>query len=561
MPPPQDHTLLHGSEHPHPADHKHLGPAAGTEHATVTLILRRRDDGPKLRGLDDFAVGSGPPPKPLSRAEFAAAHGADPKELDQVAAYARAHGLHIVETNQARRSVVVRGPIAALNQAFGITLCNYDSPHGRYRGHQGGVTLPQALTTIVESISGLDTRPVPARRHAAVAQAAAASRDPPNTVPLTPQIVAQLYAFPPGDGAGQTIGIFEMPLRGATTSGYAAPDLARTMQAFGDNLPVPTPIDVTVDGPGNAGVSDVETVLDITVASAIAPAAKIAVYFTSHTTQGVIHALQRMVHPGPGDPQPTILSISYNWGADDKDAGHFSEPEITQIDQLFQDAANLGLTVLVSSGDTGACLASTTQAQTNFPATEPWVIACGGTTIGAVDGADFVEYVWNDTWPDGAGATGGGVSARFPLPNYQNGVAVPPRNGTGTKGRGIPDIAGNASANSGYMLHLDGEARGPAAGTSAVAPLFAGLIARINGNLGHPVGFINPILYSLAASAFRGVASPPGPVDNSYNGVAGYPAKPGWNPCTGLGSVKGTALQDGLKAAHAVTRPPGQAGT
>jgi len=248
-----------------------------------------------------------------------------------------------------------------------------------------------------------------------------------------------------------------------------------------------------------------------------------------------------MIHPDAGDPQPTILSISYGWGPDDLSADSFSTQDLQQIDQLFQDAANLSITVLVSSGDSGAFIASKTQAQTSLPASEPWVTACGGTTIGSISGSSFIEYVWNDN-----GATGGGISARYPVPTYQSVVKLPNRNVTNIAGRGVPDIAGNASPFSGYTQFIGGQSE-PIGGTSAVAPLYAGLIAIINSNLGAPVGFLNPTLYSAANNAFRGVSGPPGPANNTFDKVTGYPATSGWNACTGLGTVNGVALENLLK--------------
>jgi kumamolisin len=233
-------------------------------------------------------------------------------------------------------------------------------------------------------------------------------------------------------------------------AGYSVSDLTNTMHALGAGLKVPVPIDVSVDGVKNSGTSDGETGLDITVASAIAQGAELAVYFTGGTAQNIIHALQQMIHPAAGQPQPTILSISYGWGPDDPSVDSFSQLEYQTMDQLFQDAANLSITVLVSSGDSGAFIESKTRAQTSYPATEPWVLACGGTTVGNINGTRFDEYVWNDVGAGGPGASGGGVSARFPVPDYQKGISVPKRNGTGKAGRGIPDIAGNASENSGY---------------------------------------------------------------------------------------------------------------
>ncbi len=539
---PTGYKAVAGTEHAHAAAHKDLKATATNEPITVTLVLNRREGGAKPRTVADFSGGESR--APLSRAQFAAAHGADPGDVAAVVAFAKSHGLDVVESNASRRTVVVRGSVAALNKAFAVELHDYQSDRGTYRGHAGPVNLPEDVARRVETVVGLDDRKVPAKHYSHSA------KDPANTKPLTPQEVATLYDFPAGDGAGQTIGIYEMETQSGR-AGYTAEDIAQTMKAFGGGLKVPTPIDVAVDGVTNAGVSDGETVLDITVASAIAQAAKIAVYFTGGTTQNIVHSLQRMIHPGPGDPTPSILSISYGWGPDDASAESFSAATYKAIDALFQDAASLGITVLVSSGDSGAFIADKVQAQASYPATEPWVIACGGTTVGNVKGTTFDEYVWNDVGGAGHGATGGGVSARFAVPSYQNGIAIPKRIHTGTVGRGIPDLAGNASENSGYPVFLAGKNIGSVGGTSAVAPLYAGLFARINANLGATVGFVNPILYRLAATAFRDVVGPSGPANNSFGDVTGYPVAKGWDACTGLGSVKGVALQNGLKAALA----------
>jgi kumamolisin len=242
-----------------------------------------------------------------------------------------------------------------------------------------------------------------------------------------------------------------------------------------------------------------------------------------------------------------VISISYGWGADDN-TQFTSAGEFNQIDQLFQDAAHLGITVLVSSGDSGAMVESNTQAEASFPATDPWVVACGGTTIGNIKGGTFTEFVWNDKFGQNSGATGGGVSAFFPVPSYQSGFNIPKRINTGTVGRGMPDIAGNASPNSGYAEFVQGTSVGPTGGTSAVAPLYAGLMACINSTLKTPAGFINPLLYSLASTGFKDTLGAPGPADNTFDGVKGYPAEVGWDACTGLGSLNGTVLLKALQA-------------
>jgi len=554
---PQDYKPVHGTEHGHPAGHRLLSATEGTKEVTATIIVRRRTDGKKMPKMEEFSARAAAVRTPLSRADFAKQHGADPAELAAVEKFAKSQGLTVVESRPDRRSVVVRGTTSAMNKAFGVELQNYDSPRGSYHSHTGPVHLPGAMAGSVEAVIGLDNRPVPARHYSTAGtrnpnalrkrKMPSANGDPANTQPLSPQQVAQLYNFPAGTGAGQTIGIYEMETQDGQ-AGYTIQDITASMQAFGGNLQVPAPIDVSVDGVTNSGQSDGETGLDITVASAIAQGATIAVYFTGGTSQSIIHALQQMIHPSAGAPQPNIISISYGWGPDDASADSFSDQEYQQIDQLFQDAAGLFITVLVSSGDSGAFIADQTQAQTSFPASDPWVTACGGTTVGNVNGGTFTEYVWNDQGAGGPGATGGGISARFPVPGYQNNVALPVRNGTNQPGRGLPDLSGNASENSGYMQVINGSAPQPVGGTSAVAPLYAGLIALINANLGSKAGFLNPVLYA-SNGVFRNISGPPGPADNSFNGVQGYPATAGWNACTGLGAADGTALQNSLQAA------------
>ena len=552
---PRDYKPLKGTEHKHPAGHTALETTAGSKSVTATVILRRRENGKNLREMEDFSPQSEASRKRISRSDFASEHGADPKEMEEVAAFAKTHGLEVVESHAGRRSVVVRGSASAINNAFGVELQDYDSPRGKYHSHTGTVNLPGNLAGIVEAVIGLDNRPVPAKHFSTARRQNPA--DPANTKPLTPQQVAQLYNFPAGNGTGQTIGIYEMetsdPQGNPAPAGYTVQDLTGSIKAFGGNLKVPQPVDVSVDGVTNSGQSDGETGLDITVAGAVAQGATIAVYFTGGTSQSILHALQAMIHPNPGQPQPSILSISYGFGPDDESADSFSDQEYTQLDQLFQDAANLSITVLVSSGDSGAFIESNTQAQTSYPATEPWVTACGGTTIGNVKGTAFDEYVWNDTGAAGHGATGGGISAHFTsIPSYQANANVPKRLGTNTTGRGIPDLAGNASENSGYLQVIDGQSPQSVGGTSAVAPLYSGLIAIINANLGAPAGFLNPVLYT-AKGVFRDISGPPGPANNSFGKVSGYPANAGWNACTGLGSVNGTALQNTLKTALAAS--------
>ncbi len=384
-----------------PASNSHSDPAPPAE---------RRDDvenGGLLRAIQDAAQAHFPkrlhgPAWGRSGFQLAAVEG-----LRQIA---RAGGGGV--SNPERRAVVVRGGATAMAKAFAVELHDYNSPLGKYHGHEGAVNLPSDLADSVEAVIGLDNRQVPAK-HFSTAQKKTPA-DPSNTNSLTPQQVARLYNFPAGDGTGQTIGIYEMQTQDA--QGNPAPVRATRCRTSrpqskrsGENLKVPKLIDVPVDGVTNSGKSDGETGLDITVAGAVAQGAKIAVYFTGGTSQSIIHALQAMIHSERGRTRFNIVSISYGWGPDDTNEKQFQRPRVYADRSAFPGRRQSVDYCFGFLRDFGAFIASRTQAQTSFPASDPWVTACGGTTIGNVNGTGFDEYVWNDS-----GATGVCTSARFP---------------------------------------------------------------------------------------------------------------------------------------------------
>ena len=167
----------------------------------------------------------------------------------------------------------------------------------------------------------------------------------------------------------------------------------------------------------------------------------------------------------------------------------------------------------------------------DFPAASPYVVGCGGTKLTISGGAIGSEQAWNELAAN-EGATGGGVSEVFALPSYQQSANVP-KAPNGFVGRGVPDVAGNADPETGYNVVVDGQ-QSVIGGTSAVAPLWAGLLALINESLGANVGYVNPLLYSAKAEAtFHDITS-------GNNGT--YSAGKGWDACTGLGTPNGTAL-------------------
>jgi hypothetical protein len=226
---------------------------------------------------------------------------------------------------------------------------------------------------------------------------------------------------------------------------------------------------------------------------------------------------------------------------------------VVAVTQLLEDAAIQNVTFCICSGDNGAQARATDGlAHVWYPATDPWALACGGTTIGNVIGTSCDEWAWNDAFSiggfSGAGASGGGVSDYFPLPWYQVDTNIPVSVKDGHRGRGVPDVSANSSPNSGYPFILGGAPSSfPTNGTSASAPLWAGLIAVLNAALGESVGFINPVIYALSGTGFRDILPEPGAGDNSFAGVTGYPVTPGWDAVTGWGSPRGVQLLNALK--------------
>ena len=257
--------------------------------------------------------------------------------------------------------------------------------------------------------------------------------------------------------------------------------------------------------------------LDIEVAAAVAPEAKVVVYFAPNTDQGFIDAITTAVHDTTNNP--SVISIS--WGGPEST---WTQQSLTALDAACQSAAALGITITVAAGDNGSSDGGTGN-NVDFPASSPHVLACGGTTLEAGGANIASETVWNET-ASNEGATGGGVSTVFALPIWQANSNVPSPS-TGAGGRGVPDVAGDADPTTGYTIRVDSQTL-VIGGTSAVAPLWAGLIAVANQQLGATVGFIQPAIYAAkAASAFHDITQ-------GNNGA--FSAGPGWDACTGLGS-------------------------
>jgi kumamolisin len=521
-----------GSERQPLPDARAVGPADPNARIQVTVRLRHRPSSGGQSAVREMATRLTQEGRHLSRAEYEETYGADPSDIAKVEAFAREKGLQVVESSSARRTVAVSGTVAALSAAFGVELQNYEHPGGNYRGRTGPVHVPADLGPVVEGVFGLDDRAAakPHLRRGDELRGVIGPRA--GGRPFTPVEVARLYNFPGElDGSGQCIGIIELG------GGFRAEDIE--VYFSGLSLPSPEVVAVSVDGgpnsPSNPSSADGEVMLDIEVAGAVAPRARIAVYFAPNTDAGFLDAVTTAIHDS--DNNPSVLSIS--WGAPETGVSpddHWTQQAMRNMDAAFQAAAVMGVTVCCASGDNGSTDGIRDGSNhVDFPASSPFVLACGGTRLEA-DGAGIGrEVVWNDGFF--GGASGGGVSAEFARPDFQSAAGVPasesPRGG-----RGVPDVAGDASPATGYRVRVDGQ-NAVIGGTSAVAPLWAGLVALINQSLGRPVGFLNPLLYSLAGTnALRDI-------DTGNNG--GFPAGPGWDACTGLGSPDGARLLDAIR--------------
>lgn len=508
--------FLKGSERAIMPGARVMAPADPTERLEVTVLVRRRASDALRARAAQLAAGNASVPY-LSREEFAAAHGADTADLAAVRAFAAAHGLVVVLEHAARRTVMLSGTVTQFNAAFNVQLQRMQHERCSYRGRSGSIQLPGSLEGVIEAVLGLDSRPQ-AEAHFRVRPAASAAAS------FTPPQVASLYGFPAATGLGQCVALIELG------GGFRPGDLDTYFKGLGVASPTVTAVSVdhAQNTPtGDANGPDGEVMLDIEVVGAIVPQATIAVYFAPNTDAGFHDAITTAIHDTTH--KPSVISIS--WGGAEST---WTAQAMTAMDDAFQAAATLGVTVCVASGDNGSSDGVTGGGDhVDFPASSPFALGCGGTSLKATSTAISGEVVWNDG--ASGGASGGGISTFFARPTWQatlNAVTT-----TGAREpvsmRAVPDIAGNADPQTGYEVRVDGSAS-VIGGTSAVAPLWAALLTRLNQISGKPAGLINPKLYQ-APTALRDITS-------GNNGD--FAAAAGWDACTGLGSPNGAALRN-----------------
>lgn len=457
--------------------------------------------------------------KVLSDQEFSKSYGVRSGDVASIKQFAANNKLQIVSADAKSRIVTLKGTADAYEKAFGVKFGYYsDGNGGKFRGHEGNIHLPQELNGKVTGVFGLNNKPLYRSRFGFVP----AGKKKALTASYTPLEVAKLYNFPQGTGKGQKIGIVEFG------GGYKTSDLKNYFKKLG--VKMPKIHSVSVDGAtnsptGDPNSADGEVDLDIENIGAIAPDADINVYFAPNDDKGSVDIMNQMIQDGCD-----IISIS--WGQNEE---AWSPQTVEAMNQFFEEAAAKGITVLAASGDDGSSDGvKDRKNHVDFPASSPYVTGCGGTSLHASRGKISRETVWHNSKVMGGGASGGGYSVLYDAPAWQ-------QDAHSEAGRGVCDVSGDADPNTGYIVMCDGK-EGVSGGTSAVAPLWAGLIARVNQALGHPIGYINPLIYTQDfAGAFHDIKT-------GNNGA--FKAKPGWDPPTGLGSPDGNALLQAFRKAE-----------
>ena len=508
---------LQGTEQSPVAGARVLGPSDPHQLIELSVTIKNR------RALPEMVATS----RVLSHNELVKGFGAEIAHIDTMRQFAQNNKLNFLAQGDEvlRRTVKLSGTVVAMEKAFAVELVEFEHDHGSYRGHTGPISMPEECAQFVTGVFGLDDREV-AQPHFQLEDNKTEFDDQVRYTTYTPPQVAKLYHFPNDpNGNGQRIALIELG------GGYRPTDVTNYFQSL--ELQAPSVKCLSVDQannrPGVAQSSDCQVMLDIEMAGAIAPGVAIAVYFAPNTARGFQNALSKAVHDQLN--KPSVICIG--WGAAEC---HWSKQSMENFNMVAHEAAMLGITITVASGNDGSsCGMTDGRMHVDFPASCPYVLAVGGTRLSSADGAITNELAWNNGSTDGGsqwgrsesgGVTGGGVSSHFARPAYQD-------NHVSQRSRGTPDIVANADPASGYKILVDGQ-RQVVGGSSAAAALIAGLVIVLNHKVGRKLGFVNPLFYKLCRStAFHEIAA-------GSNGA--HHAFRGWNPVSGLGSPVGTEM-------------------
>ncbi len=572
----------------------------------LTVVLKPRS------GLAAFVQQVSDPASALYRAyltpaQFGQRFGATPAQLAAVEASLRSHGLSPGAVSANRLSISMTADAATVQRAFSLSLRRVRLISGRL------AVVPNAAPAVdteiagdVQAILGLTTlsapRPLSASRvlpgsprrarRAAAGHVATGGPQPCSAAQSTASAdnaytadqIASTYRFSGLYGAGklgrgETVAVYELEPNDPQ-------DIATYQSCYGTSAQVSY---VPVDGGAGSGAGAGEAALDIEQVIGLAPKATILVYQGPNSGSGTPGS-------GPYDTYSAIINqdraqvITTSWGVCEPDNG---TDAANAESALFEQAAAEGQTMVAAAGDTGSedCTTTnglpTTSLAVDDPGSQPFVTSVGGTTLHTI-GPPPVQTVWNGGGNAGAltgfatGATGGGISQLWRMPGYQQGAAGSlnviqadssgsPCNATNALCREVPDIAADADPTTGYVVYYNGSGSQfgatsgwqSVAGTSAASPLWAALVALINGSSacqGSPIGFANPTLYKVAGASYAGNFDDVTSGNNDYTGTNGgrYPAGPAFDMATGLGTPNATALAASLCPAAFRVLSPGR---
>jgi kumamolisin len=519
--------------------------------AEVTLEVRAKKELPKLTDR---------PKTVMTREQINDMYGSSQSDIDKVVETFDKYGLKSVSENPITHTVKLKGTVSQMEDAFQVRLFNYTSDIGEYRGRLGRVHIPRELEGIVLAVLGLDNRRLVRKR-------LRANRSPDlvahESRSYLPSQLALHYNFPDGDGEGQTIGILEFG------GGYFENDMEKFCNLAGIST-IPTVKTISVDGtPTNSnddhGATG-EVMLDVEIAAGICPKAKIVLYFANFADQGFVDALNAAFSDQENDPG--VISIS--WGFAEGQYWHagqgWTPQAMNNVNRTLRTiAASNMITVCVASGDDGSSDGIFDgHAHVDFPAASPYVLSVGGTII-TKNGSKLYDIVWKEN--DGirpvlggnGGSTGGGVST-VPFSNnearplWQMNIPIESVNPGQIAGRVIPDLSANAGITSAYVYVVNSK-KGINGGTSASAPLIAGLLTLINAKrpADKSVGYLTPLLYqtngdgnvTVGASGCNDVISG----NNITATIGGYSAAQGYDAVTGWGTPNGKKLEQAIAQA------------
>lgn len=600
---------LPGSERPRPASHLHVRALADDELVDFNLILRRKPGAPPPPTMEHWNATPLSERKFLSSAEYVRTYGAQQSDVDTVENFARAYGLTVLRSHAGRRTVALQGTAEQVGKLFGLQLHYYEDPaaeggHRIHRGYHDVVHVPAELAKIVTAVFGLDNRHLTHPLGALGDPSGAGYPKCPTIaqsyhfpqLKVPDQTIGVIAPQPPGQ-PGTPPCYFPSDITqyinglgaGFTTQPAAINDIDITVGSttYKNNQNQVTSITSTA----NANNSILELTQDISTSAGIAQQATINVYFTEGSENGFLEFFNRILVPNPGENTPTVVTMSFgiNLGDDANGTSQYSgigqlsssSSFVYQMNQLLGELAAVGINVFFAIGDWGSGnwfpLANTPPGappdgnmHVAYPGTDPSVTAVGGTVLGT-----STETAWSDAYSttsnfggtflnptatnNNFGSTSGGVSATFSAPSFQTGAGITGATdsaGTVHNGRGVPDISGHVGY-SGFFVHSLAYSY---VGTSCVAPLYAGMAALLRSALGIKLGALNTILYTLKDAAFNDIKTG----DNdphttpanvkltipTYTGntpdPAFFNAGKGWDACTGLGSVDGTKLLNGI---------------